>query len=377
MPGPTVTIAGAEVRIHASWALIVPLVAAVLGLSRFPATHPDWPGTVTWGAAIAVAALCFLAAILHETAHVVAARRMRIPYGPTTLYFFGGVETMERLPTAWLDELVVAAAGPVASIAFAALVLAAGLPFAGSGGAEAAALVEIAALGAAISALVALVNVVPGEPLDGGRIVHALAWRISGDPARAARTTARTGRAVGLLLIGGGLLLAVRGDVADSVVVILAGWLVRSSASMSERRAALRELVADAHVADAMDRDAPAISSQLTLDTFAPGALEAQEQDAFTVTRDDETVGIIGVRQLRRLGKKRWPSTRAAEAMTPLDLMPTLRPEDPLWPALQELHRSGEDALPVMLDGTLLGLLTRVSVARLVTERAHATGRSL
>jgi hypothetical protein len=302
---------------------------------------------------------------------------MRVPYGPTTLYFFGGVEIVERTPTMWLDEMVVAAAGPIASIALAALILVVGLPFAGAGGTEATALAEVVTLGAAISALIALANVIPGEPLDGGRIVHALAWRVSGDQARASRIAGRTGRTVGLLLIGGGFVLALRGDVADSVVVILAGWLLRSVASVSERRTALRELVADARVADAMDRDAPTVSSQLTLDTFAPEVLEAQQQDAFTVTRDAEAVGIIGVRQLRRLGKGRWPSTRAAEAMTPLDATSALRPEDPLWPALQELQRSGEDALPVMLDGALLGLLTRVSVARLVTERARVSGRTL
>jgi Zn-dependent protease len=377
MTGPSVTIADSEVRIHGSWALVIPLVAAVLGLSRFPSTHPSWPATVTWGAAIAVAALCFLAGLVHETAHASAARRMKVLYGPSTLYFFGGVESVERTPMSWLDEIVVAAAGPLASIALAALILAAGLPFAGGGGPEAAALAEVAALGAAISALIALVNVIPGEPLDGGRIVHALAWRVSGDPDRASRTVGRTGRVIGLLLIGGGFVLALRGNVADSIVVILAGWLVRSSASMSERRARLRELVADAHVADAMDRHAPTVASQLTLDTFAQEALEAQEQDAFAVTRDTETVGIIGVRQLRRLGKGRWSSVRAAEAMTPLDEMPSIGPDDPLWPALQELQRSGEDALPVMRDGALLGLLTRVSVARLVTERARATGRTL
>jgi Zn-dependent protease len=377
MPGPTFTIAGSEIRIHGSWALVVPLVAAVLGLSRFPTTHPSWPATVTWGAAIAVAALCFLAGLVHETAHASAARRMRVPYGPSTLYFFGGVEGVEGTRTSWLDEMVVATAGPLASVAFAALILAAGLPFAGGGGPEAAALVEVAALGAAISALIALVNVIPGEPLDGGKIVHALAWRVSGDPDRASRTVGRTGRAVGLLLIGGGFVLAFRGDVADSIVVILAGWLVRSSASMSDRRAKLRELVADAHVADAMDRDTPTVASQLTLDTFAQDALQTQDRDAFAVTRDAQTVGVIGVRQLRRLGKGRWSSTRAAEAMTPLDEMPSLGPDDPLWPALQELQRSGEDALPVMRDGALLGLLTRVSVTKLVTERARATGRTL
>jgi Zn-dependent protease len=375
--GPSVRIAGADVRIHVSWLLVVPLVVAVLGLSRFPTTHPDWPVAVTWAAAVAVAVLCFLAALLHEAGHAVASRGVRAAYGPSTLYFFGGVEAVERQPIGWRDELVVGFAGPAASGVLAALIIAASVPFLGAPGLGPTVIVEVATLGAAISALIGLANLIPGEPLDGGRIVHAIAWRVTGDPARATRTAGRTGRAIGLLLIGGGFVLALAGDVADSVVIILTGWLVRSGASISERRAQLRELVADAHVVDAMDRDAPSVPSQVTLDTFAPEALEAQEQDAFAVTRDAETVGIIGVRQLRRLGKGRWSSTRAADAMTPLADLHSLRPDDPLWPALQELQQSGEDALPVMADGALLGLLTRVSVTRLVTERARATGRAL
>jgi Zn-dependent protease len=324
-----------------------------------------------------VAALLALAgAVAHEAGHVVAARARRVPHGPGILYFFGGVDASDRPLSSPGDEAIVAVAGPVASLAAAAALGGLALAAASLTGAVAAAVGEALVVGAGFSLLIGLANLLPGDPLDGGRIVHGVAWRITGDVGRARRTTARVGRSVGLLMVGAGFVVALAGDVTSSIVLILAGWFVRTGAIAAERRAALRDLVADLTVADAMDADPPEVPTGLTLDTFAPAAIEGGERDAFAVTRDGTVVGILGLRAIRRLRRDAWPRTRAEEAMTVLGDLRPLEPDAALWPALEELQRSGRDALPVLRDGSFAGLLTRMSATRTIRERAALTGRS-
>jgi Zn-dependent protease len=354
---------------------VLPLIAVVLAASRSQLTG-DPVDALAAATGLAIAVLALVAAVAHEAGHVVVARLRRIPYGPSTLYFFGGVETVDRPAASPRDEVLVASGGPVASLALAvALGAAAAAIPAGTGAIEA--VREALILGSGLSVLIGVANLLPGDPLDGGRIVHGVAWGATGDPRRARRIAGRTGRSMGLLLIGGGFVVALAGDATDSIVLIAAGWFVRSGAIAAERREGIRDLVGELRVEDAMDRDAPALAPQLTLDTFAPAALESGDRDAFAVRRDGELVGVLGLRAIRRLRRDRWPTTRVEDAMTVLADLTALAPEAPLWPAIEELQRSGGDALPVVGETGVVGLLTRVSVARLVTERARATGRAL
>jgi len=375
--GPTFRLLGAEVTLHPSWIVVLPLIAVALAISRPEITGDPLDG-IAVGLGVAVALLALVGALVHEGGHVAVARARRVPYGPATLYFFGGVETVDRPASTPRDEVLIAGGGPVANLVLAVLLGAAAsavAPATPTGVLEA--VHEALLLGSGLSALIGIANLLPGEPLDGGRIVHGIAWSVTHDRARARRTASRTGRSVGLLLMGGGFVTALAGDPVDSVVLIAAGWFVRSGAVAAERRAGLRDLVGDLHVEDAMERDAPALAPQLTLDTFAPAALETGENDAFAVRRDGELVGVLGIRSIRRLRRDRWPTVRVEQAMTALADLTPLAPDAPLWPAIEELQRSGGDALPVVGETGVVGLLTRVSVARLVTERAKAAGRTL
>ncbi len=373
--GYTFRLLGADVRLHPSWFLVLPLVAVALAVSRPELTGDPLDGpTVVLG--IVAAALLLVAAIAHEAGHVAVARLRRAPYGPTTLYFFGGVETIDREPGRPRDEVLVAAGGPAASLAFA-LVLGTAAAVIPQGAGVAGVAREALLLGSGLTVLIGLANLLPGEPLDGGRIVYGIAWGATHDPRRARRIAGRTGRTMGLLLIGGGLVAAFAGDPADAVVFVAAGWFVRSGAIAAERREGVRDLVGALRVEDAMDRDAPALAPTLTLDTFASAALETGDPDAFAVRRDGELVGVLGLRAIRRLRRDRWPTIRVEDAMTALADLTSLAPSAPLWPAIEELQRSGGDALPVVGEGGVVGLLTRVSVARLVTERARIAGRVL
>lgn len=375
--GPTFRLLGAEVTLHPSWIIVLPVIAVALAISR-PQVTGDPVDALAVALGVAVALLTLVGALVHEGGHVAIARARRVAYGPAVLYFFGGVESIERPAATPRDEVFIAGGGPVASLVLAVALGAAAAavaPATPSGIVEA--VHEALLLGSGLSALIGIANLLPSDPLDGGRIVHGLAWGATHDAVRARRIAARTGRSMGLVLIGGGFMVALAGDPVDSVVLIAAGWFVRSGAIASERRAGLRDLVGGLCVADAMERDAPALAPQLTLDTFAPAALEGGESDAFAVRRDGEIVGVLGIRSIRRLRRDRWPTIHVEDAMTALADLTPLAPDAPLWPAIEALQRSGGDALPVVGDAGVVGLLTRVSVARLVTERSRASGRML
>jgi Zn-dependent protease len=374
--GPSFRLLGSDVQLHVSWGVVLPLFAAVVALSRLPIVLPGLDPIAAWSAGVAAALLALVGAVAHETGHMLAARARRVPYGPTILYFFGGVDASDRPLSGAGDEGLVAIAGPVASLVVAAALGGLSVAVSSVAGDAAAAGVEALVVGAGFSLLIGLVNLLPGDPLDGGRIVHSLAWHLTGDPLRARGTTARVGRSVGLLMVGAGFVVALAGDVTSSIVLILAGWFVRTGAVAAERRATLRDLVADLTVADAMDADPPEVSATLTLDTFATAAVEGGDHDAFAVTRDGTVVGVLGLRAIRKLRRDVWPRTRAEEAMAGIGDLRALGPDGALWPALEELQRSGRDALPVLRDGVFVGLLTRVSATRKIRERAALAGRS-
>ena len=372
--GPTFPLLGSAVTLHVTWAVVLPVLAGVIALSRLPAVSPGMDAALAWASGIAGALLALVGAVVHESGHVIASRVRGRPHGPTMLYFFGGVDVSDRPLSDPTDEAVVAIAGPVAGTLLALVLGALAVVVASVPGPVAAAGREALVVGAGFSLLISLANLLPGDPLDGGRIVHGLSWRVTGDPLRARRATARVGRAVGLLLVGAGFIVALSGDVTTSLVLVLAGWFVRSGAVAAERRAAVRDLVADLHVGDVMDEDPPEVGSTLTLDTFASAALEAGDRDAYVVGRDGEIVGVLGVRAIRRLRRDVWPRTRASDAMTALADLQPLAPEDGLWAALEELQRADRDALPVLRDGAFVGLLTRLSVTRAVRDRTRVRG---
>ncbi len=374
--GPSFRLLGSDVQLHVSWGAVLPLLAALVALSRLPTVLPGLDPIAAWSAGVAAALLALVGAVAHETGHMLAARARRVPHGPTILYFFGGVDASDRPLSGAGDEGLVAIAGPVASLVVAAALGGLSVAVSSVTGDAAAAVGEALVVGAGFSLLIGLVNLLPGDPLDGGRVVHSIAWRLTGEPVRARRTTARVGRSVGLLMVGAGFVVALAGDVTSSVVLILAGWFVRTGAVAAERRATLRDLVAGLTVADAMDADPPEVATTLTLDTFGPAALEAGDHDAFAVTRDGTVVGVLGLRAIRKLRRDVWPRTRVEEAMAGIGDLRALGPDGALWPALEELQRSGRDALPVLRDGAFVGLLTRLSATRKIRERAAVTGRS-
>jgi Zn-dependent protease len=378
---PVGRLAGLEIRIHVSWAIILAIIVVTAG-SQVGLVSPGSSMPVRWGIGIAIAVLFLLSATAHDIGHAVIARRRGVPTDTVVVYFLGAAASPDLTTTRPRDEVAIALAGPIVSIAIGLGLLAiAGL--AALLGDEGVALVvgRVAFVVGALDLALGFVNLVPAFPLDGGRVVRGLAWARSGDARTGLRNAARVGRFTGLLLAGIGVAGILLGDVVgietlDGLMVALCGWFLTSTARTVERQAGLDQLLDGLSVADVMDRDVAGIPPGLTLDTFAGQVLDGSSPMALPVTRGTELLGVIGASQLRRVRQDRWATTHAEDLMILPRALLIVSPETTIRAALEGLARAGVDALPVMDGGMFAGLLTRRAVAMAIQGRADRTGIS-
>ncbi len=369
---PVARFLGPEIRVHPSWMLIAAFLVASVGAVDLPGRHPDWPAGVAWAVAIAVGAGFFASVLLHELAHVAVACRAGAAPQSVTLLRFGGMAPAERGARSAAREAAIAISGPLASLVIGtgALGAAAAIGAPGAYGVVAEGLVEALAIVGVLSYFVALVNLAPVVPLDGSRLLRALAWQLTGDEGRGTRAAGIAARLLGIGLICAGVVIAVTGDLVGGLLVGVLGWFVRGSSGVQARREILEDLIADATVGDAMERDLPAVPPQVTLDTFAPALAGQDSASLVRVMVGDRLVGLVGPRELRRAGRSAWQRTQAAVAMRPADSLPSAAPGDAGRAAAARLQAAGADGLPVLDDGRLVGILTRHGIGRLVYERS-------
>jgi len=368
---PVARVLGTEIRVHVSWMLIVAFLVASLGAVDLPGRYPAWPAGVAWAVAAAAGAGFFASVLLHELAHLAVGRRASAAPHSVTLLLFGGVAPAERGARTAAWEAAIAISGPLASIVIgsAALVAADAIGAPPASGVAAEAFLETFAVVGLLSCLVGLVNLAPVFPLDGSRLLRALAWQLSGQESRGTRVAGLAGRLLGVALMGAGVLLAFRGDLVEGLFVGVLGWLVRGSSGAQVRQEVLEELIADATVGDAMERDLPAVPPQVTLDTFAAVLSGPDSVPLVRVMAGDRLVGLVGPRELRRARRSAWQRTQASLAMLPAESLPVAAPGDGLRSAASRLGAAGVDGLPVVDDGHLVGILTRQGIGRLVHER--------
>jgi len=369
---PVARLLGTEIRVHVSWALIAAFLVALLGGEDLPSRFPAWPNSVAWSVAVAAGAGFFVAVLLHELAHLAVARRAGAAPASVTLLLFGGVSPAERGAHTARGEAAIALAGPLASIGIGllALIAAGTIAARADSGIGAQAVAQALAIVGFLSSFIGLVNLAPVFPLDGSRLLRAVAWQLTGEERRGTRAAGLAGRLLGIGMMGAGVLLAFSGDAVDGIFVALLGWFVRGTSGAQVRQESLDEIVAGVSVGDAMERDLPAVPPQVTLDVFAAVLSGPVAAPLVRVMSGDRLVGLIGLNELRRAGRSAWRTTQAAVAMTPADLLPPVAPGDGLQGAAALLQAARVVGLPVIEDGELVGVLTRHGIARVVRERS-------
>jgi Zn-dependent protease len=364
-----VTIAeiwGIPISVHASWLIVFALVTWSLAAGYFPTEFPGWSLASYWLLGALTALVFFASILVHELGHSWVALRNGIPIRGITLFVFGGVAQISREPASPGVEFRVALAGPVTSLGLAALFGGAWLLMKDVG------LVAGPALWLGrINLMVGLFNLVPGFPLDGGRLLRAVAWRMTGSFQRATRVASIAGRLVAMGLMGIGLLTVLRGNVLGGVWLLLIGWFLDNAAGATQAQAGLRELLRDATVAQAMTHECSRVTRDRTLGQLVHEEVLGAGRRCFFVTDDGRLSGLVTLHQIKGVSPERRDQVTVEEIMTPAAQLIVARPEESMLSALERMDGANVAQLPVMAEGELTGMIGREQILHYVRTRAE------
>ncbi|HEV8516008.1 MAG TPA: site-2 protease family protein [Candidatus Limnocylindrales bacterium] len=373
-------ILGVELRLHPSWFFVFALVVIWLFTVEVPAVAPRVSAGGGLVLALVVALLFFGSVVVHELAHALVARRLGLPVNEITLFIFGGAAKLEQESPNARTEAIVAGVGPLSSIGVAAVFFAV-WAIVGRTENEALQVVGGAAFELArINILLAAFNLVPGFPMDGGRLLRAVIWGVSQDFLRATRIATLIGRGFAYLLIALGFIIAIRIDVVSGIWLAFIGWVLNQAAETSYRRIAVEKLIEGIRVGDVMDRDVPLVHPNLTLDTLVEQHFLTGRATLYPVVLDGVLVGTVDLGQVSRVPAPDRPVTRVTDVMTRLGEVATLLPSQPLWEAVTRFEEGGSAAIPVVDAENarqLVGVLTRDGVLRAIRARAQLGGERI
>ena len=356
---------GIEIGIHLSWFLIALLIVFSLN-AQFRATNAAWSGGLVLALAIATAILFFISLLLHELAHSVVAKAHGIPVREITLFALGGVSQIEGESPDAKTEFRIAFVGPLTSIAIGLLCLGGATLL---GAAATPAKTMLAWLGY-INLGLAAFNLVPGFPLDGGRVLRALLWWKTGDAERASRIAATTGQVVGGLFVTLGIVQFFFGANVGGLWITFIGWFLIQAAGETLRQAGLKRALQEVHVGEIMSQDCSTVDGRQSVQDLVERLFHTGRR-CFVVLEDGHVAGLVTPHEIRKIDRSQWPVTQVDAMMRPLEGMQAVRPDAPLSSALEVMARENVNQLPVMSNSHLDGVLSRAEVLNYLQTRAE------
>jgi len=359
---------GIPVRLHFSWFIIFGLITWTLAKLYFPQVAPELPQATNWLRGALAAFLLFVSVTIHELSHSFVAKRYNIPIASITLFIFGGVAQMKKEPSSPKVELNMALAGPFSSYALALFFFILYKLAGNYQGLEAIALYLFQ-----INLILGTFNLIPGFPMDGGRVLRALLWEKSGDYLSATRKASKAGQRIALFFMFFGFISFFTGY-SGGIWLLLIGWFLYTAAQSSYQQATTRGILAGVKVGDVMAKEVITVNSDAPLSELVDNYFLRYGYGGFPVVDGERLVGIISLKEIRGLPKDEWAGTKAKDIMQVFDDSLVASENDDVSMTLERMVKEDKGRFLVINNGMLVGIITRSGIAKFLQIKGALKG---
>jgi Zn-dependent protease/CBS domain-containing protein len=355
-------IAGVEVGFHWSWIFIFLVVTWSFATGVLDHFYPDWSAAQRWIGGALVSIVFFLSVLLHELSHAIVSNRLGLPVKTITLFVFGGRANLTREPHKASEEFKIAIVGPATSLALGAVFAAgwAALRPINDG------LAGISANMALINVSLAIFNMLPGFPLDGGRVFRSILWGRNHNRLSSTKTASRVGEWIAYGVMGLGIFQTVVTGSLGGLWLLFIGFFLRNAAVASYEQLAIETTLSGIVVRDVMRSDVHSVPPDMSVEELVHERMMRDHARSFAVVAAGELAGLITLSDVRRVPREEWASTSVYRAMTPASRLQTIRPADNLTDVLHAMAQHDVNQLPVMQGRELAGMLDRGDVMRFI-----------
>jgi Zn-dependent protease/CBS domain-containing protein len=364
-------VRGISIGIHSTWLIVFGLLTYSLAEGVLPNQYHGWSTAMYWIIGAISALLLFASVLAHELGHSLTALSKGVKVKSIVLFIFGGVAQLEDETDTASDEFWIAIAGPAVSVVIG--VLSALIFLAVRGVSE-----EIGAIFAYLATaniILVLFNLIPGFPLDGGRVFRAVLWGATDNLQRATRIASTVGMVVGYIFIVLGIFLVFQNPISG-IWIIAIGWFLRSAAEQSYQQLMMERAFSGVRVNELMTRDPVTVAPDVPLDRLVSDYVMARNVRGLPVMQNGDLVGIITLNDIKDVPQHDWPARTVGEVMTPRDKLVTATPTTSLKTVVKAMSDNDIHQLPVLQDGKLVGLLTRNAVIRALQLQQELGGPS-
>jgi len=362
---------GIQFRLHYTWFIIFFLVTVSLSWQVFPVFYPGWNQLLYWVIGIVTSLLFFASVLAHELAHSLVGRANGIPIKSITLFIFGGVAQMTREATSPGAEFKMAIAGPACSLVIGSLL---GLLWFFTPGMSQPIATMVQWL-AYINVALAAFNLIPGFPLDGGRVFRSLMWHFSGNYKRSTRIATRVGQGVGYLFILGGISIVFLQPFGlnwfSGLWLVFIGWFLQSAASASYRQAQWHEALRGVIASQVMTSHYMTVPPNITVNQLVQGYILPTGQRFFLVAGEDRFKGILTLHNIKSVSQSNWDTTPVEKIMVPADQLKVARSEQDALSVMEQMNENDINQMPVVHEGRVIGLITRDNLIRALRTRTE------
>jgi Zn-dependent protease/CBS domain-containing protein len=360
-------IRGIPIGVHYTWAIAFVMISWSLAAGYFPERYPGWGRVAYWLVGGGASLLLFISVLLHELCHSIVAQARGLTVKSITLFIFGGVSNIAHESEDPQDEFLIAVVGPVSSLALAGLFWLGFLLVPDDDGPFSALLYYLATINLGL----AVFNILPGFPLDGGRVLRAILWGATGSMVRGTTVASVVGQGVAFLFIGYGILQVLERNFFSGLWIGFIGWFLNSAAESTRRQVQVQERFRGVTVGTVMTSDPPFVSPAISVRELVDEYILRRGLRAIPVAQDGRIVGLVTLSDVKHLPEPEWSSNSVGAIMTRPPLR-TIEPDAAVTRALERLVEEDVNQLLVVdKDGTLLGILTRGDVMRFLQLRGE------